>query len=179
VEVSAFLSHLAEVRRVSASTQNQALSALLFLYRHVLRQELGRLAPVVRAKRSEHLPVVLTRDEVRAVLHRLDGVMWLAVSMLYGAGLRLSECLGLRVKDLDFATGQIVVRSGKGGKDRVTHSAASSCRRPSSGSIRPRRSHGAGSSCFPRRGCAAIHDGVHPTATICTNRSCSGRWRSA
>jgi len=119
VEVSAFLSHLAEVRRVSASTQNQALSALLFLYRHVLRQELGQLAPIVRAKRSEHLPVVLTRDEVRAVLHRLDGVMWLVVSILYGAGLRLSECLGLRVKDLDFATGQIVVRSGKGGKDRV------------------------------------------------------------
>jgi integrase len=119
VEVSAFLSHLAEVRRVSASTQNQALCTLLFLYRHVLPQELGQLAPIVRARRSEHLSVVLARDEVRTVLHRLDGVMWLAVSVLYGAGLRLSECLGLRVKDLDFATGQIVVRSGKGGKDRV------------------------------------------------------------
>lgn len=116
VEVSAFLSHLAEARHVSASTQNQALSALLFLYRHVLGQEFGQLAPIVRAKRSEHLPVVLTGDEVRAVLHRLDGVMWLAVSVLYGAGLRLNECLGLRVKDLDFATGQLWCVAGRAAK---------------------------------------------------------------
>ena len=203
VEVSAFLSHLAEVRRVSASTQNQALSALLFLYRHVLRQEFGQLAPIVRAKRSEHLPVVLTRDEVRAVLHRLDGVMWLAVSVLYGAGLRLSECLGLRVKDLDFATGQIVVRSGKGGKDRVTPLPAGLTTPLSRHLERVRRVHirdlasGFGRVALPeaivrKYPTAAVAWGWQfvfpaarlcrdprwgPAVTTCTNPSCSGRWR--
>ena len=119
-EVTQFLSSLAVDRQVSASTQNQALSAILFLYRDVLDTEVGSLAGTVRARQSQHLPVVLTRDEVRTILHRLDGVMWLVTALLYGAGLRLQECLELRVKDLDFARSQIIVRQGKGAKDRVT-----------------------------------------------------------
>ena len=105
---------------MAASTQNQALSALLFLYREVLSVELPWLDDVIRAKRPQHLPVVLTRDEVRAVLQRLDGAPRLMALLLYGAGLRLLECCRLRVKDVDFATNQIVIRHGKGGKDRVT-----------------------------------------------------------
>jgi integron integrase len=117
-EVTAFLSHLASARDVSASTQNQALGALLFLYRHVLRRELGHLGGIVRARVPDRLPVVMTRDEVRAVLAKLAGVPWLVVNLLYGAGLRLNECLELRVKDLDAARSQLAVRRGKGGKDR-------------------------------------------------------------
>ena len=119
-EVTAFLTSLAVHDEVAASTQNQALSALLFLYREVLGVELPWLADVVRAKRPQHLPVVLTRDEVRAVLQRLGGVSRLMALLLYGAGLRLLECCHLRVKDIDFATNQIVIRDGKGRKDRVT-----------------------------------------------------------
>lgn len=119
-EVTQFLSWLAVEKSVAASTQNQALSALLFLYRHVLELDLPWLDGVVRAKRAERLPVVLTRDEVRAVIHQLAGPPRLMAILLYGAGLRLLECARLRVKDVDFATNQIVVRSGKGDKDRVT-----------------------------------------------------------
>ena len=119
-EVTAFLSSLAVERRVSASTQNQALSAILFLYAHVLGKELDWLEDVVRAQAPPRLPVVLTRAEVRAVLNRLDGPSRLAATLLYGAGLRLLECLQLRVKDLDFGRNEIVVRSGKGGRDRLT-----------------------------------------------------------
>jgi integron integrase len=119
-EVTAFLTFLAVHGKVAASTQNQALSALLFLYREVLGVELPWLDDVVRAKRPQHLPVVLTRDEVRSVLQRLDGVPRLMALLLYGAGLRLLECCRLRVKDVDFATNQIVIRDGKGRKDRVT-----------------------------------------------------------
>ncbi len=119
-EVTQFLTALAVQDKVAASTQNQALSALLFLYREVLGVELPWLDEVVRAKRPQYLPVVLTRDEVRAVLQRLDGVPRLMAILLYGAGLRLLECCRLRVKDVDFATNQIVVRDGKGRKDRVT-----------------------------------------------------------
>ena len=119
-EATAFLTSLALHDKVSASTQNQALSALLFLYREVMGVELPWLHDVVRAKRPQHLPVVLTREEVRAVLQRLDGVPRLMALLLYGAGLRLLECCHLRVKDIDFATNQIVVRDGKGRKDRVT-----------------------------------------------------------
>jgi integron integrase len=119
-EVTAFLTALAVQSKVAPSTQNQALSALLFLYREVLAVELPWLDDVVRAKRPLHLPVVLTRDEVRAVLQRLDGVPRLMALLLYGAGLRLLECCRLRVKDVDFATNQIVIRDGKGHKDRVT-----------------------------------------------------------
>ena len=119
-EINAFLTHLAVERQVSASTQNQALAALLFLYRHVLGRPPGDLGEVVRARRSRHLPVVLTRDEVRSLLPRLQGDVWLIGSLLYGAGLRLNECLCLRVQDIDFAQVEITVRDGRGGKDRVT-----------------------------------------------------------
>ena len=119
-EISAFLSSLAVRDKVAASTQNQALSALLFLYRDVLGVDLPWLDDVVRAKRPQYLPVVLTRDETRAVLQQLTGVPRIMAFLLYGAGLRLLECCRLRVKDVDFATNQIVIRDGKGRKDRVT-----------------------------------------------------------
>src|SRR5881296_376449 len=119
-EVTRFLSSLAVDGQVAASTQNQALSALLFLYRDVLEVDLPWLDGIVRAKRPQRLPVVLTRDEVRAVLRRLEGAPRLMAYLLYGAGLRLLECCRLRVQDVDFASNQIVVRGGKGDKDRVT-----------------------------------------------------------
>ena len=119
-DLSAFLTHLATVERVSASTQNQAMGALLFLYREVLRQRVGWLEQVVRAKRPERLPVVLTRDEVKAVLRQMQGQSRLVAWLLYGSGLRLLEALTLRVKDLDVARGEIRVRDTKGGRDRVT-----------------------------------------------------------
>ena len=119
-EINAFLTHLAVQEKVSASTQNQALSALLFLYRHVLGRPIGDLGEVVRARRPTRLPVVLTRAEVKAVLGHLTGDKWLMASLMYGAGLRLMECLQLRVHDVDLPAGQIVVRDGKGFKDRVT-----------------------------------------------------------
>jgi integron integrase len=119
-EMSQFLSALATQGNVSASTQNQALSALLFLYRDVLRQEVPWLDDVVRAKRTVRLPVVIARDEVRAVLRQLSGTHRLMAILLYGSGLRLLECARLRVKDIDFPRNQIVVRAGKGDKDRAT-----------------------------------------------------------
>jgi integron integrase len=119
-EISAFLTSLAVRHRVSASTQNQALSALLFLYRHVLRIDVGAIEQVPRTRTPVRVPVVLSRDEVKQVLHELAGTAWIIVALLYGAGLRIQECLGLRVKDLDFDRHQIVVRRGKGQKDRVT-----------------------------------------------------------
>lgn len=119
-EIGQFLSSLARDSHVSASTQNQALNALLFLYREVLHKEIGFVNGVVRAKRPKRLPVVLTRQEVRAVVGFLEGAEWIMAMLLYGAGLRLMECLRLRVKDIDFSSGEIRVRSGKGDKDRVT-----------------------------------------------------------
>ena len=119
-EVNAFLTHLAVREQVSASTQTQALSAILFLYRHVLGRDLGAIDGIIRARTPDHLPVVLTPEEVWALLAHLDGMPWLVASLLYGSGLRLMECLRLRVLDLDFERGEIVVRDGKGGKDRVT-----------------------------------------------------------
>lgn len=119
-EVTAFLTWLAVKRRVSASTQNQALNALLFMYRHVLHIELPWLDEVERARQSERLPVVFTRDEVKRLLAQFEGTYWLIFSLLYGSGLRLMECLRLRVKDIDFHYKQIIVRDGKGNKDRVT-----------------------------------------------------------
>lgn len=120
VEVEEFLTHLAVAGKVAASTQNQAKSALLFLYKEVLGIELPWLDNIERAKAPKRLPVVLTRAEVQALLTRLDGSHWLMASLLYGAGLRLMECLRLRVKDVDFARKEILVRDGKGFKDRVT-----------------------------------------------------------
>jgi integrase len=113
-EVTQFLSSLATESKVSASTQNQALSALLFLYRDVLRVDLPWLDEVVRAKRPERLPVVLTGEEVARLLAQLRGVVRLMVALMYGSGLRLLECCRLRVKDVDFARHQIMVREGKG-----------------------------------------------------------------
>lgn len=119
-EVEAFLTHLAVKRRVAASTQNQAKSALLFLYRDVLNNELPWLDNVEKAKTPQRLPVVLTRAEVQALLTCLEGTDWLMGSLLYGAGLRLMECVRLRIKDVDLERKEILVRDGKGNKDRVT-----------------------------------------------------------
>lgn len=120
VEVSAFLTDLAVNGKVAESTQNQALAALLFLYRIVLEKEFGWLDDVVRAKRPTRVPVVFTHDEARAILANLDGVYWLIGRILYGSGLRAMECLRLRVKDLDFTRMQITVRDTKGRHDRFT-----------------------------------------------------------
>ncbi|WP_074926427.1 integron integrase [Nitrosomonas eutropha] len=119
-EVEAFLTHLAVSGRVAASTQNQALSALLFLYREVLEIDLPWFDNVVRAKRPARLPVVLTHNEVQAVLGRMEGAHGLMARLLYGTGMRLMECVRLRVKDVDFERAEILVRDGKGAKDRVT-----------------------------------------------------------
>jgi integron integrase len=132
-EVTAFLSWLATERNVAASTQNQALSALLFLYKQVLGKELPWLGGMTRAKRPVRLPVVLTEAEVRQLITQLHGVKWLMGSLLYGAGLRQHECLMLRIKDIDFAYRQIFVRDGKGGKDGV-------CRLPES-VVQPLQEH--------------------------------------
>ncbi|MEJ5240068.1 MAG: integron integrase [Anaerolineales bacterium] len=117
-EIRAFLAHLAQERNVSASTQNQALSAILFLYREVLRKE---IEPVLlsTAKRPEHVPTVLTREEVLYIMRHLDGTHKLMAQLLYGSGLRLMECVRLRIKDLDFEYRAITVRDGKGEKDRI------------------------------------------------------------
>ncbi len=120
-EVQQFLSHLAMAGRVAASTQRQALSAIvLLLYQQVLQQHIGSIDEVVRAKQPHRVPVVLTQDEVRAVLEHLAGPPWIMATMLYGAGLRRLECLRLRVQDVDCAFHHIVVRDGTGHKDRVT-----------------------------------------------------------
>jgi integron integrase len=119
-QVEDFLSHLAVEGRVSASTQNQAKAALLFLYRQVLGMELEWLDGITQAKPSQHLPVVLTEQEVRALLGQLEGTYWMIAMLLYGAGLRLMEAVRLRVKDVDLARRELLVRDGKGAKDRVT-----------------------------------------------------------
>jgi integron integrase len=118
-EINAFLTHLAVKGKVSASTQNQALNALIYLYRHVLGAEIGEL-DVIRAKRPKRLPVVMTKSEVKSVLDNMDDERWLVASLLYGSGLRLMECLRLRVQEVDFQGSEIIVRNGKGGKDRRT-----------------------------------------------------------
>ncbi len=118
--LSTFLSDLAVRGNVAASTQNQALNAILFLYREVLKQNLPRIEGVQRAKLPQHLPVVLSRDEIKHLLAQLEGTVWLMAALTYGGGLRLLECLRLRVKDLDFDRAEITIRDGKGQKDRVT-----------------------------------------------------------
>ena len=119
-EMNQFLTHLAVKEHVSASTQNQALSALLFLYRYVLNREIGDLGEVIRARKPIRVPIVMTREEVKAVLNHLTGDKWLMASLMYGAGLRLMECLRLRVQDVDFGRNEITIRDGKGAKDRMT-----------------------------------------------------------
>jgi site-specific recombinase XerD len=170
-DINAYLTHLAVEGNVAASTQNQAFSALLFLYKCVLHVEPGRIEGVIRAKRPERLPVVLTRDEVARVLAQLEGTYNLIGRLLYGAGLRLLECLRLRVKDLDFAMNRIVVREGKGAKDRRTipaqGGAAGLARPPAAGAAaaRPRLAtrlragipaRGAGAEAAARRGGLAL-----------------------
>ncbi|MCF7840217.1 MAG: integron integrase [Candidatus Marinimicrobia bacterium] len=120
LEINAFLSHLALKEKVSSSTQNQALAALLFLYRYVINRDVGDLGNVVRARKPIHLPVVMTREEAKSVLDNLRGDKWLMASIMYGGGLRLMECLRLRVQDIDFSKNEILIRDGKGGKDRRT-----------------------------------------------------------
>ena len=119
-EINAFLTHLAVKGQVSASTQNQALAALLSLYRHVIGRNVGDLGEVIRARKPDRLPVVMTREEVKAVPANLAGEKRLTASLMYGAGLRLMECLRLRVQDIDFSRNEILVRDGKGAKDRIT-----------------------------------------------------------
>src|ERR1051325_11246010 len=119
-EIAAFLNWLANVRGISANSQNVAHCAVLFLFRHVLRKEIGFVDGVVWGQRPQRLPTVFSRDEVRRILSNLSGVEWLMASILYGSGLRLTECLELRVKDLDIGRRQITVRNGKGAVDRVT-----------------------------------------------------------
>ena len=194
-EISAFLTWLAVRQRVSASTQNQALSALLFLHRDVLGMEVGAIGQVPRARVPARVPVVLSRDEVGAVMKHVTGTVWIIVVLLYGAGLRIQECLELRVMDIDFDRHQIVVRRGKGQKDRRTmlpvavreRSAststisrtargASSCRSRSIGSIRTHQRTGPGSLCFPPHGCVAIRGGVRRRGITCTRRLSRKRW---
>jgi integron integrase len=119
-EVAEFLTHLARDLNVAAATQNQALSALLFLYKEVLKHEIGWLEKVERAKKPPKLPVVLSRGEVKEIFAHLHGVPKLMAGLLYGSGLRLMECVRFRIKDIDFALGQITIRDAKGGKDRIT-----------------------------------------------------------
>jgi integron integrase len=119
-EIKAFLTHLAQDENVAASTQNQAFNALLFIYRNVLHIELDAPIHALRAKRAQHLPTVLSKDEAARVLAGMQGLYQLMARLLYGSGLRLMECLRLRIKDIDFEQSQIIVREGKGEKDRVT-----------------------------------------------------------
>ena len=119
-EINTFISHLATVGRVSASTHTQAISAIIFLYRHVLNRDIGNLGDLVRAKRPRRLPVVLTRREVSAVLGLLEGQFWIMGMLMYGAGLRLMESLRLRVQDIDLEKNEILIRNDKGSKDRIT-----------------------------------------------------------
>ena len=120
VEIRAYISHLAVDEGISASTQTVALSALLFLYRDVLKKDLPYVSNIERARKPKRLPVVFSRDEVNRLLSHLEGPQWLLAGLLYGSGLRLMECLRLRIKDIDFTYGQVTVRDGKGEKDRVT-----------------------------------------------------------
>lgn len=119
-DIVKFLNHLVKTRDVAASTQNQALCAIVFLYKQVLKSDIGNLKNLKRAKKSKHLPTVLSKEEVKTLLNYMEGIPFLVSSLLYGTGLRISEGLRLRVKDIDFDYMQITVRSGKGKKDRVT-----------------------------------------------------------
>jgi integron integrase len=119
-EVQAYIAHLATQQKLAASSQNQALSAIIFLYRHVIKRELNFPPNTIRASKAKHLPTVLSKAEALVVINQMQGVTKLMAQILFGAGLRLTECLRLRVKDIDFANNQIIVRDGKGEKDRVT-----------------------------------------------------------
>jgi len=119
-EVQAYITYLANERNVASSTQNQALSAIIFLYKYVLRQEILLPSDIIRPSRPERLPTVLSHQEAMSVLNKMSGVTQLATKLLYGSGLRIAECLRLRIKDLDFGNFQLIIRDGKGENDRVT-----------------------------------------------------------
>jgi integron integrase len=119
-EIQAFITHLAVEKKVSASTQNQALSAILFLYRHVLQVEINLPSDLIRAEKSKTLPVVLTHQEAMLVISKMSGLPQIMAKLLYGSGLRLTECMRLRIKDIDFGGHQVIVRDGKGEDDRAT-----------------------------------------------------------
>jgi len=119
-EINQFLTHLAVNEKVSASTQNQALCAIVFLYKHVLKEEVGDLGEIIWAKKPQKLPEVFTHNEVQDVIAKLEGIYWILGTLMYGSGLRLIECMRLRVKDIEFASKKVIVRSGKGEKDRIT-----------------------------------------------------------
>jgi integron integrase len=140
-EVEAFLTHLAVSRKVAASTQNQALSALLFLYREIIEAELPWLDNMARANTPKRLPVVLTKEEVRLVLGELSGTVGLMTRLIYGTGMRIMECLRLRVKDVDFGRREILIREGKGFKDRVTVLPTALCESLAAHLVRVRRLH--------------------------------------
>ena len=204
-EVEAFLSHLATEDRVAASTQNQALAALLFLYREVLEKELPWMEGMVRAKRPARVPVALTQTEVRALLGQLDGTRWLATSLLYATGMRLLEGLRLRVKDVDFERREITVRDGKGGRDRRTMlperlieplrshlervkvlctsatspraSGTCTCHSRWRASTRVRAAAGPGSTYFPPADARPIRSTASFAAITWTTRSCSAPYR--
>lgn len=197
LDVEAFLSHLANERDVSSSTHNQAFSALLFLYGEVLGIKLPWLGELKRPKRPKRLPVILTREEVRLILRQIEGTPGLMAQLMYGTGMRLMECARLRIKDVDLARHEIVLRQGKGGKDRVTMvppslaeplrqqigrarvrwrrtsrsgARASSCRtrlHPSTGAL---AIHGHGSGFFRPRRCRAIRGRRSSGVTTCTRR---------
>ena len=120
LEINQFLTHLAVKEKVSASTQNQALCSIIFLYKEIIKKEISDLGNIVRAKKPQKLPVVLSPEEVKSIINRLKGVNWIIGNLLYGAGLRQMECLRLRVQDIDFQYNQIIVREAKGKKDRKT-----------------------------------------------------------
>ncbi|SRR6266568_1166943 len=179
-EVTAFLSSLA-ARGVSASTQNQALSAILFLYGAVLGQQLEWMSDIVRAQRPVRLPVVLSREEVAALLSRLHGPVWLMASLMYGAGLRVMECAELRVKDVNLDRGELTIRDGKGGEDRVTMLPAagpSPCRGCFGRSTPTLRVNGPGKGCFRPHGCTSTWRPASGGGITCTNPSRSGRSRT-
>jgi len=119
-EIRNFINHLAVNRHVSSSTQNQALQAIFFLYKKIIKKEIGWIKEIKNVKRIKHLPVVFSRAEAAVIIKSLDGVVRLIISLLYGTGMRLNECLNLRIKDVDFGMNQIIVRDGKGEKDRIT-----------------------------------------------------------
>jgi len=120
-EINQFITHLVVERKIAASTQNQAISAILFLYRHVLHIQLDESLTIgFRPQRAKNIPTILSKEEVKRIIHQLQGVNKLAAQIMYGSGLRIMECLRLRIKDIDFANRQIIVRDGKGGSDRVT-----------------------------------------------------------
>src|SRR5256886_2030496 len=175
-EATRLLPGLADDAKVSGSTQNQALAALLFLYREVVRVELPWLDELVRARRPRRLPVVLSRDEVCAVIAHLAGTPKLMACLLYGAGLRLLECARLRVKDIDFEASHIVVRAGKGDKDRITvlpRIVREPLRRHLERVTRMRLASGRGSGSSPPPGCTVITRPGSTDAIISTKPSSS------